>query len=279
MRRMSLSARDGNDSACPEERDAEDATPLGPSDDWVWVRGRGAVHVARHDRHRRWHAHHAFQLTFPLHETVRLEVAGLTEGRRLVPPGRRHRVVGAGPSVSFYWDAESELGRRMRTLEADSESLGRRVASVEDELFDSARTLESLYERTTAVLFQDVDPYRFDERVERMLVALRRAAERAPSLEELARLACLSPSRARRLFREQVGTTVSRYRRTMKSIDAMTRIYAGQSATRAAVDAGFSDGAHLSRTHREYWSLRVTDFAAMRRGHSEVVDFAGFSTS
>jgi AraC-like DNA-binding protein len=60
----------------------------------------------------------------------------------------------------------------------------------------------------------------------------------------------LSPSRLRHAFREHLGVNTSRYRWWLRLRLAALGLAASRSVTDAAHDAGFSDGAHFSRTFR-----------------------------
>lgn len=66
----------------------------------------------------------------------------------------------------------------------------------------------------------------------------------------LARRASLSPSRFAHLFREQTGLAVRNYLLWRRLIFALECLQQGQSITAAAHEAGFTDGAHLSRSCR-----------------------------
>jgi AraC family transcriptional regulator len=66
----------------------------------------------------------------------------------------------------------------------------------------------------------------------------------------LARRANLSPSRFAHLFREETGLPVRNYLLWRRLIYALECLQQGQSITAAAYEAGFTDGAHLSRSFR-----------------------------
>lgn len=66
----------------------------------------------------------------------------------------------------------------------------------------------------------------------------------------LARRASLSPSRFAHLFREQTGLPVRNYLLWRRLIVALECLRQGKSITTAAHEAGFTDGAHLSRSCR-----------------------------
>ena len=94
---------------------------------------------------------------------------------------------------------------------------------------------------------------RIDARIEHALARCRWEGEEDAAL--LARRVCLSGSRLRHLFVEDTGTTLSRYRLWCRIRRAVISALAGQSLTAAAVEAGFFDSAHFSRSFREMFGV------------------------
>ena len=82
-----------------------------------------------------------------------------------------------------------------------------------------------------------------------------------PSAAELARGVGLSSERLRHLFKEQMGLPMRRYVQWLRLLRALTQALGGASMTQAAVDAGFADAAHLTRTSRRMFGLPPTAFA------------------
>jgi AraC-like DNA-binding protein len=71
-------------------------------------------------------------------------------------------------------------------------------------------------------------------------------------LEELARLLGCSPAYLSRIFHQQTGTTISRYRNRLRVLAALEAIEAGeQDFAGLAARLGFADHAHLTRTIRK----------------------------
>ena len=86
------------------------------------------------------------------------------------------------------------------------------------------------------------------------------ACDPSLGLVELGRLVAASPHHLSRVFRDEVGVPVSRYRRELRLRRALEGL--GDDLARVAADAGFSDHAHLSREARAL--LGVTP-SALRR--------------
>ena len=80
-------------------------------------------------------------------------------------------------------------------------------------------------------------------------------------LLDLARLVAVSPHHLSRVFRAEVGVSISTYRRRLRLRAALERIGEGGLA-RVAADAGFADHAHLTREMR---ALLGTTPSALQR--------------
>lgn len=74
---------------------------------------------------------------------------------------------------------------------------------------------------------------------------------------------CLSESRFLHLFREQMGIAWRPFLLWHRMICAINTIITGSPITEAAHAAGFSDGAHLSRTFRKLFGMSVRDSLAL----------------
>jgi AraC family transcriptional regulator len=93
-------------------------------------------------------------------------------------------------------------------------------------------------------------PSFFDARINTALAFLRDTPEAYDSIEALSARVYLSPSRFAHLFKKVVGVPVRRYVLWLKMRRALDLAIAGDSLTTAALSAGFSDSAHLSRSVR-----------------------------
>jgi AraC-like DNA-binding protein len=89
-----------------------------------------------------------------------------------------------------------------------------------------------------------------DERILRATAHIRSHLDSALTLEEVAEVACLSPSRFRHLFVEQTGMALRPYILWRRFLHVWELLAQGMSVSAAAHAAGFADAAHLSRTSR-----------------------------
>jgi AraC-like DNA-binding protein len=73
---------------------------------------------------------------------------------------------------------------------------------------------------------------------------------------QLARIACLSEDRFLHLFTEQLGLPLRHHIMHQRLLRATRAILTGASATHAAIDSGFSDSAHLTKTFIQLTGIR-----------------------
>lgn len=87
-----------------------------------------------------------------------------------------------------------------------------------------------------------------DERILRATQYINSHLDGALTLAEVADVACLSPSRFRHLFSEQVGMGLRPYILWRRFVLVWDILMKGKTLSEAAHAAGFADAAHLSRT-------------------------------
>ena len=120
----------------------------------------------------------------------------------------------------------------------------------------SFAAMEQATRRLVQVLAGGIDPMVVsDERILRAIVHIRDHVDQPLTLEEVADVACLSPSRFRHLFVEQTGMAFRPYvlwRRFLRVWELQTE---GASLSTAAHAAGFADAAHLSRTSKQMFGF------------------------
>lgn len=97
-----------------------------------------------------------------------------------------------------------------------------------------------------------------DERILRATAYIRSHLDSALTLEEVAEVACLSPSRFRHLFVEQTGMALRPYILWRRFLHVWELLSQGMSVSAAAHAAGFADAAHLSRTSRRAFGFPPT---------------------
>ncbi len=94
-----------------------------------------------------------------------------------------------------------------------------------------------------------------DPRVLDAVAHIARRVDQPVSLEEVAAVAHLSPSRFRHLFVQETGMPLRTYLLWRRLLHVWTLLVQGESLAAAAHAAGFADSAHLSRTSRTMFGL------------------------
>lgn len=207
------------------------------------------------------HAHHAIQIVIVIDGDAGLagEDGNWRTGRGfIVRPDVVHSYKPNGAlSMMMFVDPESLEGVWLGTSLREDITLvpETRHAACRAELrrfveqpFESM-AIRELIKHCVEALCTGVPPSRrLDERVTRVLTAIRGSNELRISIEEAAAKAFLSPSRFAHLFKQQVGLPFRRYMLWRKLTRAMLVIGRGQTISTAAHEADFADAAHLTRT-------------------------------
>src|SRR5262249_52961282 len=152
-----------------------------------------------------------------------------------------------------FVDSESELGAALRErIDGDIRCIsGRQVTRWRAAL--GKTPTEARVERWVRTqLLHRRRPVKIHPRVHRVLKYLRERPGRADdfSLKTLAGISGLSQSRFMHVFTESVGVPLRPYILWLRLQRAACDLIDGDSVTSAAHSAGFSDGAHLTRTFR-----------------------------
>jgi AraC-like DNA-binding protein len=207
------------------------------------------------------HAHNAVQLVWSRDGAFDLRAAGRTLRRSavLVPSAARHALDATGSAIATLL-VESH----------DARGAGLDVAARREDYRDLTAAL-------TAVPFpsQDVAAHDVAALCDRILAALGVTAERAPitattrraisyierhldgvpRVADVARLLSVSTTRVTHRFTSEVGIPFRRFVLWTRIKRAVEAHRSGRDLTAAAVEAGFSDAAHFSRTFRAMFGL------------------------
>jgi AraC-like DNA-binding protein len=181
----------------------------------------------------------------------------------VIPPDQPHETdVPADLIASLWLDPGTLAARRLvepraelAILPIERSRLGEVVPRLLDgwrERYDSRRA-EALLDEVVGFLAPGQERGRhvaIDPRVARACDVLESGPRRRVSLEEIAAIVALSPSRLAHLFTREVGIPTRRYLLWLRLRQAIDELADGASLEEAAFAAGFADGPHLSRTFR-----------------------------
>lgn len=94
-----------------------------------------------------------------------------------------------------------------------------------------------------------------DTRIQAAIDLMHREPDRNFSLQHLATMADLSPSRFQHLFKENTDVSYRRFRTWKRLFLLMENLHGTDNMTRAALDAGFADAAHFSHSFRDTFGI------------------------
>jgi AraC family transcriptional regulator len=217
------------------------------------------------------HSHHAIQIVLGADGDMRV---GGPDGEWHLAPGAiirpdvTHTYDGNGAfGAMLLLDPESAEGQwLLRSVTEDLTLLARpRVDRIVTELSafhdrpQEAMEFAPLVRHTVQALCVGPPPTRqVDERVLKVLDAIRTSSDFKLSLEDAAAIVFLSPSRFAHLFTEHVGLPYRRYLLWRKLMRALVQKGRGLNLTEAAHAGGFSDSAHLTRTFYQMFGIPPT---------------------
>lgn len=219
------------------------------------------------------HRHHCVQLVMAMHGTLLIRGRSNDQwmrcGAALVRPDGPHEVDARDTTVLIgFVDSESELGAALNEhieggISCISETQVARWRVALGRMPTEARV--ERWVRTE--LLHRRRPVRIHPGVRLVLRHLREELGISDdfSLRTLAGISGLSQSRFMHVFTECMGTPLRPYVLWLRLQRACCDLMGGATVTAAAHNAGFSDGAHLTRTFRRMLGMTPTDLALRKR--------------
>lgn len=203
------------------------------------------------------HAHHAMHLVLATTGDLAVTTGGRTRRAAgvLTAPDVPHAIDAAGVDVLLVFvDPESDLGELLRPAlpgPVRAVAPAERDALVTDPLA-LMQTGGLAWTRRAAALLggRELPPRPPVHPRIRKALRLMRADDADTSLAGLAAAVGLSPGRFMHAFTQSIGLPLRPYLAWLRLQRAAAAIVAGVPLAQAAVDAGFSDAAHMTRTFR-----------------------------
>lgn len=206
------------------------------------------------------HAHHAVQLVWSLDGefTVTLEQPVLRHAT-LIPAGVAHALDTTGRRIIMIFaephgSRGASLDRRARAClgaEVVDDLASIRFPDLGLDVEEAGRWCDG----TLAALGADEQLSALSSISRRAIAYVESAIGGKPQLAEAARRAGVSPTRLTHVFSREVGIPFRRFVLWSRLRQAVLSTQAGHDLTEAALAAGFSDSAHLSRTFRAMFGL------------------------
>jgi AraC-like DNA-binding protein len=217
------------------------------------------------------HTHQAIQICLLFEGRIRLCTSNAGPWKdydvAIVPSRHRHGMDGAKVhyGATLFVEPETREGRILteRYVRDGITEIDRApIDGVLKELRAAARAQRgrrAVVERARAViqaLTQHTEPsVTSDERILRAVKYVNEHLAAPITLEQVARVAHLSPSRFRHLFAEQTGMALRPYILWRRFVSVWEHRMNGASLSTAAHAAGFADSAHLARTSRRMFGI------------------------
>ncbi len=234
------------------------------------------------------HSHHAIQIVIAIEGEMAIQSGAgqWRDGRGIiVRQDVEHSYNGKGVrGAMLFVDPESNEGAWLQTALTEDITLvpdARLTACISALRTFSERPFESMeigdvIRHCVLSLCAGAPPSRrLDERVTKVLAAIRESDDLRMSVEDAAATAFLSPSRFAHLFKQQVGLPFRRYMLWRKLTRAMVAIGKERTIAAAAHASDFADAAHLTRTF--YQMFGIPPSVMMRGEFFEIV--SPFSTA
>lgn len=119
--------------------------------------------------------------------------------------------------------------------------------------------MEEVYALTQEIIYGTGynydDEEKIDARIIKVLDLIKAEPASSYSMETLAEMVGLSPTRFIHLFKEQTGVPIRRFRQWVRMKKVIVLVADGKSLTDAALDAGFTDSAHFSRAFKNMFGI------------------------
>lgn len=219
------------------------------------------------------HAHHLTQICIGLNRDFKISSSkGTYECRyAITAPDEPHCVDDYNDwQVMIHIDPETVVGNQLKKQFFDDETIVTFEFNLIEPFIDELQSFtESIHTCREAKKLVDnilvsltgkpVQQNILDPRIQKAIDTLKQVPLKKMSTKVLASAVCLSEGRLTHLFKEQVGIPIRRYLMWLRITDALLIISTGASYTEAAHHAGFADLAHLSRTYRNMYGMRLID--------------------
>jgi AraC-like DNA-binding protein len=209
-----------------------------------------------------YHRHIPIQIIASFNERVAVSAAGGLEvaANALAIAGNvEHVCRNHGASISLFVDPETEDGKAVkRILSGDRVATFpiERLEGLRDE-FESFRKAEEPEFSRAEGIARPVSTG--DSRIGSLLDLIPSIPDKKAPVGALAARVGISETRLMHLFKDEMGIPIRRYLLWKRLLDAIFLIKRGQALTMAAVEAGFADYAHFSRTFKGMFGAKVED--------------------
>ncbi|WP_273456614.1 helix-turn-helix domain-containing protein [Nevskia ramosa] len=209
-----------------------------------------------------WAFYLSMDVPFTLHEDGR---EARSARFALVPPWTPHRVLPGGTDLAVLLvEPESVDGTALQAMLMATPARRQRTAAALAEGFSNTRSAEADID---IQFFGSALPQRrLDPRIRRVVDLIVSPETAQLSAEQCAARVFLSPSRFMHLFTEQTDTTFRRFRAWKRARRFLSLMAGNPRLVDVALDAGYADSTHLSRSVRNCYGYTPSTLCAFTRG-------------
>lgn len=212
------------------------------------------------------HRHDAVQIIVGLDHLLDLTIEGVSMQLRaaVVPARLEHSLTSAGRTAVILAEPFGRMGEALTALgrERGGHDVWPQLSEIADQEFRDVADLErwsvSVIETLTGMTYSEAWA-----KLRPSILEVRRYVEErldgVPRLSEVAEVLGFSERQMRRIIDEELGMPFRRYILWRRLRIAALQVHGGADLTTAAIQAGFSDSAHLSRVFRQMFGMAPSD--------------------
>lgn len=219
------------------------------------------------------HQHDTLQLTFDIDKSflVKDEKSDWTSySAAIIKASHPHQLNSNGSlQLFFYLDKDSDYTKKLTekylTGTNISEINTSKTRALRNDFFKSLITTQNcdqLFKKCHAILEElaEVDfPKKRDDRIERAIAFITKASDKNLRIKMVADHVCLSESRLRHIFKEQVGQPIQNFILWMKVVDSLSMVLKGKKLSDAAHSNGFWDVSHMNKSYKSLLGVNPGD--------------------
>lgn len=169
---------------------------------------------------------------------------------QVIPAGTLHHLKARGPMAFFYLDPLSDDHQKLE--QADLVTARNSILTLSEPDIASAIKILGIPERRIT-----------DHKIADIVRLIEDQPQSFETLKGAANAACLSPSRFRARFMQEMGIPFRRYRLWRRMAKVMQALSESKNLTEAALLAGFSSSSHLSTAFKSMFGISPNAVSSM----------------
>lgn len=224
-------------------------------------------------QHTAVHSHHAIQLTGSTSEPFTIEFPGkekVSTNTIAIQSNEPHKFLNPSEEAVIFLCIEphSRLGEMVQTgilwdqpyKNLDKSLLASLLTGIDENRFDCSQMYRKVKGLVQEISGKNSNELQMDNRVQKAMAYIKDHLDRKITIKELACHVHLSESRLMHLIKQETGMPFRKHVLWALLRVCTQNIIEGMNLTQAAVEAGFADQAHFSRTFLAMFGIPPADF-------------------